>query len=127
MSEMVQGENPRRRDGGILAHGTKSKYTGIRLPLTLRVQLEEIASQKHITLSRLIVEMIRCQMALTDGTPIEDFIEENTVLKATVEEQDKLYNELMELYNDVVSERDDILAQMQMQTDKVMEIMRLTK
>ena len=127
MSEIEQGESPRRRDGGILAHGTKSKYTGIRLPLTLRVQLEEIAIQKHITLSRLIVEMIRCQMALTDDTPIEDFIEENTVLKATVEEQDKLYNELLELYNDVVSERDEILAQMQMQTDKVMEIMRLTK
>ena len=103
MSEIEQGENPRRRDGGILAHGTKSKYTGVRLPLTLRVQLEEIAIQKHITLSRLIVEMIRCHMALRDDTPIEDFIEENTVLKATAEEQ------------------------MQMQTDKVMEIMRLTK
>lgn len=59
MSDTVRGENPRRRDGGILAHGTKSKYTGVRLPVWIRNDLEAMAEQEHITLSRLIFEVLR--------------------------------------------------------------------
>tara|TARA_Y100000114_G_scaffold125940_1_gene122190 strand:- start:859 stop:1056 length:198 start_codon:yes stop_codon:yes gene_type:complete len=58
MSDTVRGENPRRRDGGILGHGKTSKYTGVRLPTKLRQDLEAVAERHHITLSRLIVEVL---------------------------------------------------------------------